>query len=342
MEMKKGVKKRSIPWPPLPLSHYTDKKFSAGEPQPLGATIKKEGVNFAVYSRYARKVFLLLFEKPDGQPTDIIRIENRTEHIWHVLVHGVKAGQLYGYKVQGEYNPVQGMRFNEYKLLMDPYAKAITTCFKDKDTLFLPYDVDAQLIKNALCCLLFSLGTPMLLGGDEFMRTQKGNNNAYCQDNEISWLDWGFVKRNPDILDFCKKAIALNKRYTILQGKRFLTGKDQDADNVPDVKWFGENLDGPAWDNPESGLLCYQLDGGESPSPLGEYFLFFILNADERSHMIGLPSHEGKQWRRVVDTSLNAGEDFLSSGKEVLIEPSDRYQAYPRSIVVLLAKRSKK
>ncbi len=199
-----------------------------------------------------------------------------------------------------------------------------------------------QLIKNALCCLLFSLGTPMLLGGDEFMRTQKGNNNAYCQDNEISWLDWGFVKRNPDILDFCKKAIALNKRYTILQGKRFLTGKDQDADNVPDVTWFGENLDGPAWDNPESGLLCYQLDGGESPSPLGEYFLFFILNADERSHMIRLPSHEGKQWRRVVDTSLNAGEDFLSSGKEVLIEPSDRYQAYPRSIVVLLAKRSKK
>lgn len=84
----------------------------------------------------------------------------------------------------------------------------------------------------------------MLLGGDEFMRTQKGNNNAYCQDNEISRFDWGYVKKNPDILEFCKKAIAFNKRYTILQGKRFLSGKDHDADNVPDVAWFGENLAG--------------------------------------------------------------------------------------------------
>lgn len=107
---------------PFPLSHQTNKKLSAGEPQPLGATIKKDGVNFAVYSKYAREIFLLLFEKPDGQPTDIIRIGNRTENIRHVLVHGIKAGQLYGYKVTGEYNPAQGMRFNEYKLLMDPYA----------------------------------------------------------------------------------------------------------------------------------------------------------------------------------------------------------------------------
>jgi len=80
-------------------------------------------------------------------------------------------------------------------------------------------DLRKQLIKNALCCLFFSLGTPMLLGGDECMRTQRGNNNAYCQDNELSWFDWGYMKRNQGIVEFCKKAIAFKNRYTILHRK---------------------------------------------------------------------------------------------------------------------------
>jgi len=125
------------------LRHLTDKKISSGEPDPLGATLKGNGANFALYSQYAGEVFLLLFDNPDSRPTDIIRVDNRTGNIRHLFVHGIKAGQLYGYKVRGVYNPSQGMRFNEYKLLMDPYAKAVTTCFRDKDALFLPYDMNA-------------------------------------------------------------------------------------------------------------------------------------------------------------------------------------------------------
>ena len=81
-----------------------------------------------------------------------------------------------------------------------------------------------QLIKNYICYLLFSCGTPMILGGDEFMRTQRGNNNAYCQDNEISWFQWDEVEKNWDIFDFFKKAIAFEKRYTILQRRKFFLG----------------------------------------------------------------------------------------------------------------------
>jgi glycogen operon protein len=122
----------------------------------------------------------------------------------------------------------------------------------------------------------------MILGGDECMRAQKGNNNAYCQDNEMSWFHWEDVRKNSDILDSFKKAIAFEKRYPILQRRKFFLGKDLDADHIPDIAWFGKDLGRLFWDDPELRTLCYQLDGGEERSELGHYQLFFILNADFR------------------------------------------------------------
>ncbi len=194
-----------------------------------------------------------------------------------------------------------------------------------------------QMVKNHLCALLFSAGTPMVLGGDEFCRTQQGNNNAYCQDNEISWFDWDAVKRNSDMVEFFRKAVALTRRCTILQRRKFFLGSDLDADNIPDISWLGSNLRRPDWDDPELRTLCYQLDGGEEPSELGKYFLFLILNADYRMMSVQLPSlSAGRRWRRIVDTSLPAGEDFCESGREVPLEPGDSYLANPRCTVVLL------
>ena len=105
---------------------------------PLGATLTPDGVNFALYSKNATQVFLLLFDKLDGEPTDIIQLNNRDKFIWHAVVRGLKAGQLYGYKVRGEYRPEWGFRFNETKLLLDPYAKAVTEKFSNPDNLLLP------------------------------------------------------------------------------------------------------------------------------------------------------------------------------------------------------------
>jgi len=706
------------------LEHKTNKKISPGKSTPLGATLVNEGVNFALFSQYAKEIYLLLFDSSDGDPTDIIKLENRTDKIWHVLVHGVKAGQLYGYKVRGDYKPSDGMRFNENKFLIDPYAKAITNKFRNQDNLLLGYNMGSQekdfvlderdnthivpkcividddfdwqndkspnippekliiyevhtkgftahkssgvkspgtyfgfiekiphlkelgvnavellpiqefyirghlldkglseywgyntigffapeisystqsslgcqvnefktlvrelhkaeievildvvynhtgegnelgphlcfkgidnptyyalkgpkeqpyryyindtgcgntlnlenpvvmklvidslhywvevmhvdgfrfdlasilarvkgsfnkssaffetvskdtvlkrvkmiaepwdlltyqvgnfpvnwsewngrfrdtvrrflkgdpdqvrdlawrltgsadlygdderspynsinfitchdgftlrdlftyntkhneanlednkdgtddnnswncgtegetddmnivnlrkqMIKNAICCFFFSLGTPMISGGDEFMRTQNGNNNTYCQDNEMSWFNWEYVKNYSDVFEFFKKAIAFRKRYKILQKKKFLSGTDTDKDNVPDVAWFGDNLDKPPWGNSELRIICYQLDGSESPSQLGNYHLFFILNADFNTHSIKLPYYEAMKWYRVIDTSFKNGEDFFPQGNEIILEPQDNYKVNPRSTVVLLSK----
>ncbi len=695
-----------------------------GKYNPLGATLSGEGANFAIYSEHAAEVFLLLFEAPDREPTDIIRLENRTKYTWHVFVQGIKAGQLYGYKIRGDFNPGLGMRFNENKLLMDPYAKALTGKFKNMASLLLAYDPNSpvkdlskderdntpavpksivvddhfewrgdippdipfqkliiyevhlkgftahssskvkgpgtylgfiekipylkdlgitaveflplqefyvedflierrltnywgyntigffapessystkmspgcqvnefktlvrelhkqgieiimdvvynhsgegnelgptlcfkgidnptyycltgnsaepyryymnytgcgnslnlshphvirlvmdslrywvevmhvdgfrfdlasvlgrengcfqksasffdaisqdpvlnkvkliaepwdigtyqagnfpvdwsewngkfrdtirkfgkgdgrqvrdlgwrltgsadlygddgrspynsvnfitchdgftlydlvshnskhneanleanqdgsndnhcwncgvegatedlnvihlrkQLIKNYICYLLFSCGTPMILGGDECMRTQGGNNNAYCQDNEISWFQWDDVERNADVFGFFKKAIAFEKRYEVLQRRKFSLGADLDADHIPDLTWYGRDLGKPFWDDPELRTICYRIDGSDEGSDLGEHHLFFILNADFRLQAVKLPELTNRDWYRVIDTSLRSGEDFLGIGKEVRIDPPDYYLANPRSTVVLFGK----
>ena len=113
-----------------------------------------------------------------------------------------------------------------------------------------------QLMKNHACLLLFASGTPMILGGDEFARTQHGNNNAYCQDNEISWFDWDAVSRNHDMVDFFKKTIAFMRRFPVLQRRQFSLGADLDDDGVPDLKWFGLDGEDPRWNDPEARTLC--------------------------------------------------------------------------------------
>ncbi len=704
------------------LKHRTNKKLSDGRFYPLGAALYEDGVNFAIYSQNAKEVFLLLFDRPDGEPRDIIKIENQTRFIWHIFIHGLKAGQLYGYKIRGDYNPAHGMRFNENKLLIDPYAKALTGKLRNIDNLLLSYDpflsnkdlsfdgrdnthivpksividdkfdwqgdvppdihlentiiyevhlkgftahkssgvrypgtypgfiekipylkelgitaveflplhefyvedlliergltnywgyntigffapessyctktspgcqvnefktlvrelhragievimdvvynhsgegselgpiisfkgidnptyycltgtaaepfryyvnytgcgntlnlahphvirlvmdslrywvekmhVDGfrfdlasvlgrengmfqksasffdaisqdpvlsrikliaepwdigtyqvgnfpvdwsewngkfrdtmrkfgkgdagqvcdlgyrltgsadlygedgrsaynsidfitchdgftlydlvsynykhneanlennndgtndnnswncgiegetdiknilklreQLIKNYVCCLLFSSGTPMILGGDEFMRTQRGNNNAYCQDNEISWFNWEYAEKNSDLLNFSKKVIEFTKTHKIFQRRKFLLGRDLDGNTVPDIKWFvGRDTERPSWDDPELRTVCYQLDEEEGH----DHFFFIVLNADYNMQYIRIPrliNH--KKWYRVVDTSIESGEDFLDSGREILLDPPDYYLVNPRSTVVLIGK----
>src|SRR5688572_1022611 len=122
------------------LQHRTTRNVSIGKAYPLGAHLSADGVNFALYSMHATEVFLLLFDHAEGDPTDIIKLDARTKYIWHAFVKGLKPGQLYGYKVRGEFNPAFGMRFNENKLLIDPYAKALTGKFHNTGNLLLGYD----------------------------------------------------------------------------------------------------------------------------------------------------------------------------------------------------------
>ncbi len=195
-----------------------------------------------------------------------------------------------------------------------------------------------RLAKNHACCLILAEGTPMILSGDECLRSQAGNNNAYCQDNPSGWFRWEDVTRNADFLEFFRKLIALTRRYPILQRRKFLLGADLDADGIPDIDWFGPDLARPAWGDPEARTLAYRLAGSEDGTGGNAYQLFVILNADWRAQSVRLPEPpEGAQWRRVIDTALPAGEDFAEAGAELPIDPPGSYIASPRSTVVLVA-----
>jgi glycogen operon protein len=196
-----------------------------------------------------------------------------------------------------------------------------------------------RMAKNHVCQLLFASGTPMILGGDELLRTQRGNNNAYCQDNEISWFDWTLAERNGYFLDFVRKAIALTRRYPALQHRKFFLGVDLDDDQVPDLTWFAADGGHPNWADPEQRTLCFQLDASEDQSGHVATRLFFILHAHHEPKWINLPGLEaGHRWFRIIDTSLAAGDDFAEPGTEVRIDPADHYIATPRSTVVLVGR----
>ncbi|HYF70599.1 MAG TPA: glycogen debranching protein GlgX, partial [Ohtaekwangia sp.] len=113
------------------------KKIIPGRPYPLGATLDKDGVNFAIYSENATAIELLLFDEPNDEvESRKIKLFERTHQVWHVYIPGLKAGQLYGYKVDGPFDPSLGQRFNKHKLLLDPYAKAIAGKIEWHDSLF--------------------------------------------------------------------------------------------------------------------------------------------------------------------------------------------------------------
>jgi isoamylase len=199
-----------------------------------------------------------------------------------------------------------------------------------------------QLMKNYICYLLFASGTPMILGGDEFARSQRGNNNAYCQDNEISWFDWTGLSRHSGIFEFFRKAIALTRRFPILQHRKFFLGRDLDDDQVADLTWFAPDLGHPKWNDAGMRTVCYQLDASEDRSELGVKRLFFILNAHFDPQWVKLPLLEpGLGWYRAIDTSLPGAEDFAELGREIPLEPADHYIANPRTTVILLAQPSR-
>jgi glycogen operon protein len=120
--------------------------------------------------------------------------------------------------------------------------------------------------RNFLATLLLSQGTPMVLGGDEFGRTQGGNNNAWCQDNEISWFDWEAMKGDGELLEFTRRLIGLRSEHPVFRRRQFLHGTDPEGSGLPDVWWFrpdGRRMTKVDWDDGGTRLLGMFLNGEE-------------------------------------------------------------------------------
>lgn len=195
-------------------------------------------------------------------------------------------------------------------------------------------------IKNLLLTLILSQGTPMLLAGDEFRRTQNGNNNAYCQDNEISWLDWSLMQKNRDLFEFVKKAIQLRKDHPALRRSEFFTGKDLSLNSLKDISWYNQLGEAPDWEK-LNHFLAFRLDGSraETLADKDDNDFFIMMNASTKDTSVTLPHPRfGKFWYRCVDTSMQAGDDFRDAGKEECVENQAVYVLPARSFAILLSR----
>jgi isoamylase len=188
--------------------------------------------------------------------------------------------------------------------------------------------------RNILTTLLLSQGVPMLLHGDEIGRTQGGNNNGYCQDNEISWVDWDDV--DDDLLVFTQSLLELRAKHHVFRRRRFFTG-EADEDGVPDIAWLDENgmsMNGDQWKSHTTRPLGVLLNGNAitEPSSRGEQltddsFLLFLNPGHEDAHMT-LPNHGADPWHAVIDTAMDVVRDDE-------IKPGAVYSVMARSVAVL-------
>jgi len=188
--------------------------------------------------------------------------------------------------------------------------------------------------RNLIATLMVSQGVPMLLGGDEFLRTQQGNNNAWCQDNAISWVDWTQAQRNADFLRFVRQLIALRMRHTALRRKSFfgLTGP------TPDIVWHGSDPLRPDF-SPESRAIALALDGRRvDRHPLVDRDFYMIFNAHWEPIEFRIPaSPTGRPWRRTVDTALPSPDDALGLDEGPVVPIMDPYRVEARSMVILVS-----
>jgi isoamylase len=161
--------------------------------------------------------------------------------------------------------------------------------------------------KNFIATLFLAQGVPMLLGGDEFGRTQQGSNNAYCQDNEISWVDWSLLGRNRELLEFTRRAIAFRKKHPALWRTTFFRGKDK-AGDFPDVRWYGpDGAPQPDW---EKGVaMACRIDGRRehTGSDRDDDDLFLIFNSGAEPVDFEFPPNEsGRPWELAYSTQERA------------------------------------
>jgi len=190
-------------------------------------------------------------------------------------------------------------------------------------------DLREKQIRNFTAIQLLSQGVPMILSGDEVRRTQGGNNNAYCQDNEISWFDWSLREKNGSIFEFFKRMIAFRMRNACLRRDKFF-GDGKNSRGVPDIAWHGTAVNQPNWS--ESGTALAFTLGGVDREP----DLHVILNQHQEDQDFELPQLPGRSWKRAVDTRFSGRDAIAEPGHEEPVHGSS-YRAQGRSVVVLVS-----
>jgi glycogen operon protein len=192
-------------------------------------------------------------------------------------------------------------------------------------------------MRNFFATLLLAQGLPMFVAGDEFHRTQKGNNNAYCQDNEISWVDWTLLDKHRPTIDFVKSLIALRKEFPVLRRNRFLTGAHSEKLGVKDVTWIhrsGVEMNEETWK--DQGLRCIGMliDGRAQSTGVRERgsdstVLLVINGHHDPMNFVMPPVVEGEGWRMRLNTATDPQT-------ERVLRPGDILETADRSVILFV------
>ncbi|MBL6079680.1 glycogen debranching protein GlgX [Belnapia sp. T18] len=191
--------------------------------------------------------------------------------------------------------------------------------------------------RNMMATLLLSQGTPMVLAGDEFGRTQQGNNNTYCQDNELNWVDWaGIDAEGRGLAAFTRKLIALRQAFPMLRRSRFLSGAYNEELEIKDATWItpdGVEMDGQHWEDPNTRCFGVLMDGRAQPTgvrrPGSDATLLMILNSHHEAVEFSLPEPPaGQRWLLLIDTNrpdldepepFEFGHPYIVTGRSLLL-----------------------
>ncbi len=172
-------------------------------------------------------------------------------------------------------------------------------------------------IKNMLTTLLLSQGVPMLVAGDECRRSQQGNNNAWCQDNEISWFDWSLVEENAALLRFVRNLVHFRRAQPTVRRPWFLTGERMENRRIADVSWFDAEAGIVDWHSVASPISCLLAAPDEAQDPEGRgKDLFMLMNPGHEAERFRVPkSVQRKSWNLLIDTAAHSPEDFFGIGE---------------------------
>lgn len=197
-------------------------------------------------------------------------------------------------------------------------------------------------MKNFITLLLVSQGTPMLLCGDEMGKTQRGNNNAYCQDNGISWIDWSLLEQNKELFEHFRKMIAFRMAHPVLRGCMHFQNVDYVGSGYADISWHGSRAWEPDWSD-SSRCLAFMLCGMHAKcGTVEDDSVYVAMNMHWEKHAFELPKlPRGVAWHVFANTAVPA-QDIREPGQESKLANQREFLLEPRSVIVLVARDAKR
>ena len=200
-----------------------------------------------------------------------------------------------------------------------------------------------RMMKNAVAILLVSQGVPMILMGDEVAQSRQGNNNAYCQDNELNWFDWTRLESEAGMFRYFRRCIQFRRSHRVLCNRFYFRHKETGSGGYPDISWHGIEAWNPDWSD-GSRTLAFMLsgrvpEGQTAKEAVQSSFIYVAMNMHWQGHVFELPRLPvGRRWRRFLDTNHLEPEEIVEPRQEVLLHDQEHKYVGPRSVVILVGR----